>query len=150
MAIAYLGLGTNLGCREENLLRASHLINERVGRVTSLSSFYETEPWGFTSSHAFLNAALGVETSLTPWQLLDLTKAIEREMGRTAKSTGGVYADRLIDIDILLYEDRVLQDPLLTIPHPLMLNRSFVMLPLIEIAPFAFHPIAGKPLFLLN
>ncbi|MDO4164405.1 MAG: 2-amino-4-hydroxy-6-hydroxymethyldihydropteridine diphosphokinase [Bacteroides sp.] len=136
----YLGLGTNLGDKEQNLRHAVRKIEERIGKVVSLSAFYATAPWGFTSENGFLNAALGVETSLTPHELLRATQAIEREMGRTHKSVGGVYADRLIDIDLLLaiQEDGALlsvDTPELKLPHPLMTERDFVMRPLREIAP---------------
>ncbi len=135
MATVYLGLGTNLGDKEANLHAAVRLINERVGEVTSLSAFYATAPWGFSSEHSFLNAVCRVETPLTPFEVLKETQAIERELGRTHKSVNGNYSDRLIDIDLLLYDDLTLHTPELTIPHPLMTQRAFVMEPLSEIAP---------------
>lgn len=101
----YLGLGSNLGDRCGNINRAVALIGRRVGTVTRVSSLIETEPWGFSSDNTFVNAAVCVETLLTPRQVLEATQAIEREMGRTAKSTDGQYHDRLIDIDILMYDD---------------------------------------------
>jgi 2-amino-4-hydroxy-6-hydroxymethyldihydropteridine diphosphokinase len=133
MIRTYLGLGTNLGDKEQNLRRALALIGERIGQVVAVSSFHATEPWGFTSDHTFLNAACSVDTSLTPEQLLIATQAIEREMGRTRKSDGQGYADRVIDVDILLYGQEEVRLPGLTIPHPLMREREFVMVPLREV-----------------
>ena len=133
--IVFLGLGTNLGDREANLKAAVEQINKRVGEVTSLSAFYVTEPWGFESSHPFLNAVCRVDTVLTPHEVLAVTQDIERMIGRTKKSVNGCYSDRPIDIDILIYDDCRLNTPELTIPHPLMHKRDFVMKPLGEIAP---------------
>ena len=140
MATAYLGLGTNVGNKRGNLVTAAALLAERVGDVLALSGFYETEPWGFESENFFLNAAVKLKTSFSPLEVLQITQQIEKELGRTEKSNG-VYHDRIIDIDILLYEDEVLQIPELTLPHPLMHERKFVMDPLAEIAPFVVHPV---------
>lgn len=141
MAKVYLGLGTNLGDKEANLRVAVEKINERIGEMISLSAFYATAPWGFSSDNSFLNAACCVETSLSPFEILWETQAIERELGRLAKSVLGVYGDRPIDIDLLLCEDLILHSPLLTLPHPLMHERRFVMEPLAEIAPEVIHPL---------
>ena len=146
MATVYLGLGTNLGDKEVNLRTAIYKLQERIGKQVSLSSFYETAPWGFESDHSFLNAAIGLETSLSPIEILHITQEIEKELGRTKKSVNGSYSDRLIDIDILLYDTLVLQTPELTIPHPLMTERDFVMKPLIEIAGNVIHPTRQKTL----
>ena len=146
MATVYLGLGTNLGDKEANLRTAIYKLQERIGKQVSLSSFYETAPWGFESDHSFLNAAIGLETSLSPIEILHITQEIEKELGRTEKSVNGSYSDRLIDIDILLYDTLVLQTPELTIPHPLMTERDFVMNPLIEIAGNVIHPTRQKTL----
>ena len=129
----YLGLGSNLGDRKENLACAIRLIGERVGKVLRVSSFIETQPWGFESDNTFVNAVILCDTELTPRQVLCATQKIEREMGRKKKSTDGGYADRCIDIDILLYDDLRVDEPDLQIPHPLMLKRDFVMIPLREI-----------------
>lgn len=142
----YLGLGTNLGDKEANLHAAVEKINERIGEVTSLSAFYVTAPWGFSSENSFLNAACCVESNLSPLDLLKETQAIERELGRMKKSVAGNYSDRLIDIDLLLYGDLILHTPELEIPHPLMTERRFVMEPLVEIAPDVVHPVLGKRL----
>lgn len=146
MATVYLGLGTNLGNKEANLRTSIHKLQKRIGKQVSLSSFYETAPWGFESDHSFLNAAIGLETSLSPIEILHITQEIEKELGRTKKSVNGSYSDRLIDIDILLYDTLVLQTPELTIPHPLMTERDFVMKPLIEIAGNVIHPTRQKTL----
>ena len=133
----YLSLGSNLGDREDMLHRAIALIEERVGTVQRVSTFIETEPWGFQSEHPFLNAAVMVRTTLSPIECLDRTQQIERELGRKKKSKGGVYHDRPIDIDLLLYGDLHLSTPRLTLPHPHMQERDFVMIPLREILPSA-------------
>lgn len=146
MAKVYLSLGTNLGDKKANLGGAVKLIKDRIGEVTSLSSFYATEPWGFHSPNSFLNAAACVETSLSPQEVLAGTQQIERELGRLKKSHNAVYSDRIIDIDLLLYDNVVLNTPALVLPHPLMTKRSFVMDPLVEIAPDIIHPILHKPL----
>ena len=148
MAIAYQALGTNIGNKRRNMITAAALLAERVGDVLALSGFYETEPWGFQSENTFLNAALQLDTSLSPLELLKATQEIEIEMGRTQKSNGA-YHDRIIDIDILLYDNLVLQTPELTLPHPLMHERLFVMEPLAEIAPNVIHPVFKKPVISL-
>lgn len=135
MATLYLSLGTNLGDRRSNLETAITLIGQRIGTVSAKSSVLETEPWGFESSNFFLNMAVKVSTGLKPMDILKAAKEIEREMGRTTKSDKDGYQDRIIDIDILLYDDLVMDTPELTIPHPLMQKRRFVMEPLAEIAP---------------
>ena len=135
----YLGLGSNLGDREENIRKAISLIDERVGKVLRQSSLIETEPWGFESSNRFLNAVILCETTLTPRQVLKATQKIERELGRKKKLVANGqqpranYKDRPIDIDILLYDDLTVDEPDLKIPHPLMHERDFVMIPLNEI-----------------
>ena len=133
MHIAYLGLGSNLGDRRRVMSETIERINELIGDVLSRSAFYETDPWGFVSDNTFLNAAVCVNTALSPFQLLEATQDIEREMGRTTKSEAGVYHDRVIDIDILLYDDISHNEPDLVIPHPHMQEREFVMIPLREI-----------------
>ena len=138
----YLGLGSNLGDKKENIRQAIALIGERVGEVVRQSSLIETEPWGFESQNKFLNGVILVETTLTPRQLLKATQRIERNLGRKKKSTDSFspsllsssrYSDRPIDIDILLYDDLTIDEPDLKIPHPLMQERDFVMIPLKEI-----------------
>ena len=137
----YLGLGSNLGDREEHIRKAIALIGESIGLVIRQSSLIETEPWGFESANRFLNSVILVETTLTPRQLLKATQKIERQLGRKKKSTDSSlltpvsYSDRSIDIDILLYDDLTVDEPDLKIPHPLMEQRDFVMIPLNEIKP---------------
>jgi 2-amino-4-hydroxy-6-hydroxymethyldihydropteridine diphosphokinase len=123
-----------------NIMRAIELIGERVGRVTQCSSLIETEPWGFESENNFLNGVILCETTLTPRQVLRKTQKIERELGRIKKTNSQrptvnsqLYSDRPIDIDILLYDDLTVDEPDLKIPHPLMQEREFVMIPLKEI-----------------
>jgi 2-amino-4-hydroxy-6-hydroxymethyldihydropteridine diphosphokinase len=139
-----LGLGSNLGDRRGFLVRAAARLAERCGDVTAISSFYETTPWGYASEKNFLNAALLLETPLTPEELLEAIHHIEDELGR--QRLGVSYTDRTIDIDILLYGDTVLDTPTLTIPHPLMHLRQFALEPLVEIAPDCVHPILHKTL----
>ena len=137
----YLGLGSNLGDREEHIRKAIALIGESIGLVIRQSSLIETEPWGFESANRFLNGVILVETTLTPRQLLKAAQKIERQLGRKKKSTDSSlltpvsYSDRSIDIDILLYDDLTVDEPDLKIPHPLMEQRDFVMTPLNEIKP---------------
>lgn len=144
MAKAYLSLGTNLGNKRRNLVTAAALLAERVGDVLALSDLYETEPWGFQSANSFFNAALLLETDCSPMELLEATRSIEIEMGRIAKSVAGQYEDRIIDIDLLLYDDVIMQTDRLTLPHPLMHKRRFVMEPLAEIASEVVHPVFQK------
>lgn len=126
-------MGTNLGDKRKNIAGAIKNIGELVGDVVRQSALYETEPWGFRSDNRFVNAAVCVDTQLSPRRLLEVTQRIEREMGRTLKSDGGEYHDRIIDIDILLYGNLHIDEPDLKIPHPLMHERDFVMTPLNEI-----------------
>jgi len=139
--IVYLGLGTNLGNKEANLKEAIEEIRKRVGEVTSLSAFYATKPWGFESDHSFLNAVCRISTPFSPREVLHLTQDIERSLGRLKKTVNRQYSDRLIDIDILLYDDIHMNTSELTIPHPLMWEREFVTIPLKEIAPEITKPL---------
>jgi 2-amino-4-hydroxy-6-hydroxymethyldihydropteridine diphosphokinase len=141
MTKTYISLGTNMGDKEKNLRDAVSMIQQRIGRVTSLSAFYVTEPWGFRSENSFLNAAVELESDMEPMEMLAATQRIERELGRTAKSKDGVYHDRIIDIDLLMVGDTLLSTPELTLPHPFMHERLFVMEPLAEIAPELVHPV---------
>ena len=133
MSIVYLGLGSNLGNKEQHITTAVKHLEQRVGKVRRLSSLLKTEPWGFTSPHSFVNAAVSIDTILSPHEVLEATQQIERDMGREQKSMNGEYHDRIIDIDILLYDDMEVNEKDLTIPHPLMHQRDFVMIPLREI-----------------
>lgn len=142
--LLFLSLGSNLGDRRHLLNDAIDRIAGTVGTVVAQSSMIETEPWGFQSEHPFLNCCIAVETQLQPLEVLAATQAIEREMGRKQKSTAesgkAVYHDRPIDIDIILYGDLQINLPTLTIPHPLMSKRLFVLQPLAEIAPDVIVP----------
>ena len=133
MSIVYLGLGSNLGNKEQHITTAVKHLEQRVGKVRRLSSLLKTEPWGFTSPHSFVNAAVSIDTTLSPYEVLEATQQIERDMGREQKSMNGEYHDRIIDIDILLYDDMEINEKDLIIPHPLMHQRDFVMIPLREI-----------------
>ncbi len=141
MSTVYLGLGTNLGDKEVQLRTAVNEIEKRIGRIMILSAFYTTIPWGFTSEHTFLNAACAVETSLNPYELLSVTQDIEKNLGRKHKSVDHHYADRWIDIDILFFDQIIIHEANLQIPHPLLTKRDFVLKPLVEIAPDLVHPI---------
>lgn len=109
------------------------MLSEKAGEVLQVSSFIETEPWGFTSDNTFVNACVKLSTALTPQRLLHVTQQIEKDMGRTHKSNDGSYTDRIIDIDILLYGNVTIDEQNLKIPHPHMYERDFVMKPLKEI-----------------
>ncbi len=133
--LVYLGLGSNLGNRAELLEEAIEMIDQEVGAVVRQSAIIETEPWGMASENRFLNACIAVETELTPQRLLRVTQDIEKRLGRAVKSTGGIFHDRTIDIDILLYDRMRINKPDLVIPHAHMWKRDFVMVPLREICP---------------
>ena len=133
MHTVYLSLGSNIGNRKRAMREAIEFIGERAGTVERQSSLYETKPWGFESPNDFINAVVRISTELTPHHLLHVLQKIEYDMGRTVKSVDGVYCDRIIDIDILTYDAIKVDDPDLKIPHPLMEERDFVMIPLKEI-----------------
>ncbi len=140
MTVVYLGLGSNLGERGANLREAIRRLGERV-RVERVSSFYDNPPVGYLEQPRFLNAVIKGRTTLGPQELLGFVKGIEREMGRVERFRN---APRVIDIDILLYGRLVMEKAMVTIPHPRMLERAFVLAPLAEIAPRALHPLARR------
>ena len=140
MSIAYLGLGTNLGDQKENLRKAIEAIALKLS-VCKQSSLYETAAWGYTDQPDFLNQVIEVETGLTPLRLLNFLKRTEVELGRIENFR---YGPRLIDIDILFYDDLVKNTSRLQIPHPRIPERAFVLVPLNEIAPSLEHPVLGK------
>ncbi len=142
MKTVYLGIGTNLGEREENLRQAITLIGEHIGDITRVSSVYETEPWGFKSETTFLNLVVIAETELTPSGLLGRILMIEAMMGRLREGVG--YKSRVIDIDILFFGSRIFENKALTIPHPKIQDRKFVLIPLAEIAGDLIHPVFKK------
>ena len=129
----YFSLGYNLGDKAGNIREAINRIGELIGEVDRQSTLLITEPWGFESDNSFVNAAVRCITTLSPFEILHLTQDIERAMGRTVKSSDGQYHDRIIDIDILMYDDIHITTPELTLPHPLIKERDFVMIPLSEI-----------------
>jgi 2-amino-4-hydroxy-6-hydroxymethyldihydropteridine diphosphokinase len=142
MPTAYIALGSNLGDRAKTLATATHRLG-RLGRVEACSSLYETEPVGFHDQPAFLNAVLALETELKPVQLLHALLAIERELGRD-RSQGVVNGPRTLDLDLLLMGDTVVATKELTLPHPALVQRRFVLAPLAEIAPHLRHPQHGQ------
>jgi 2-amino-4-hydroxy-6-hydroxymethyldihydropteridine diphosphokinase len=142
MKIVFLGIGTNLGNREFNLEQAIARIEEFIGPVLMSSSIYETEPWGFQAEDKFLNLVVKAETKLTPSGLLGRILMIESLMGRVRGPNR--YSSRLIDIDILVYEEMIIDQESLKIPHPLLQERRFVLVPLCEIASEMIHPVLKK------
>ncbi|WP_018625829.1 2-amino-4-hydroxy-6-hydroxymethyldihydropteridine diphosphokinase [Niabella aurantiaca] len=134
---AFLLIGGNLGDRAAHLTQARDLISHRIGPVRKISAIYETAAWGLTDQPDFYNQALLVTTPLLPEALMQMILAIESDMGRVRKER---YGPRVIDIDILLYNDLVYQSPVVTLPHPRMTERRFVLAPLDEIAPEQIHP----------
>lgn len=135
MEIVYLSLGSNLGNRMEHLQTAIKSINA-LGSVKSISSVYESTSWGYDSQNNYLNCCLKLLTALSPTELLQKTQEIEQLMGRIKTKE---YTDRIIDVDILIYENSVLDSEILTLPHPHIEKRAFVLVPLNEIAPNLFH-----------
>jgi 2-amino-4-hydroxy-6-hydroxymethyldihydropteridine diphosphokinase len=142
MKIVFLGIGSNLANRQHNLEQAVAGINEVIGHVLQVSSMYETEPWGFQSAEKFLNMVVKSETDLKPLEVLEKIFMIESLLGRVRGPER--YSSRLIDIDILLYENLIIEEINLKVPHPLMQERKFVLIPLCEIAPKWIHPLLGK------
>jgi len=141
MAIAHIGIGSNLGKREENCLRSMDFLAEEGILIRKRSALYETEPWGVRDQPGFVNAAVEVETDRGPQELLDVLKKIERTMGRTVTRRWG---PRVIDLDILFYDDLVIDTPGLHIPHPLLHEREFVLRPLSDIAAGKIHPLLQR------
>lgn len=137
--LIYLGIGSNLGDREANLLRAIELLHERVGECVACSSIYKSAPQGFVSNNEFANMVTAHHTSYSPEEILSITQQIECEMGRVEKSVNGIYHDREIDIDLLQARDDEANEVIrrsnerLTLPHPRMQERDFVMIPLREV-----------------
>jgi 2-amino-4-hydroxy-6-hydroxymethyldihydropteridine diphosphokinase len=140
--ILYLLLGSNLGEKKKQMDEVMDLIPEMIGPVTKQSSFYETEPWGFSSEEFFLNRALQILTYLSPEEVIQKIDQIEKTFGR--ERSGSCYSSRTMDIDILFYDDLVLDHDTLKIPHPRMQDRRFVLVPLDEIAHELIHPVFRK------
>ena len=143
----FLGIGTNLGNRKANLRKAKEMIGEHIGRIWNSSSVYETAPWGFEAENDFLNMVVEVETNLSPAEIMKKISGIESMLGRERNQNR--YSSRIIDIDILLYDDLVLNEDGLKIPHPLIHERKFVLAPLCELAPDLIHPVFGKSMSVL-
>ncbi len=141
MVTVHIGIGSNMGDRKANCMRAVGLMTDRNIAVTKASSLYETEPWGVKEQPRFMNMAVIAETNLPPEELLTELKGIEKKMGRLSAARWG---PRCIDLDILFYDDRIFDEDNLTIPHPLLHRREFVLLPLSEIAPDKWHPVLKK------
>ncbi len=142
MKIVFLGIGTNLGSRERNLSEALAMIAENIGKILMSSSVYESEPWGFKSDDKFLNMVVKVETTLSASGLLGRILMDEVLLGRVR--AGKQYTSRKIDVDILFYEDLILDEESLKIPHPHLHVRKFVLIPLCEIEPEFMHPVLKK------
>jgi 2-amino-4-hydroxy-6-hydroxymethyldihydropteridine diphosphokinase len=142
MHSVYFQLGSNLGNREEYLEKAKELISNTIGKIVAFSSIFESEPWGFFASNWFLNQVIRVETNNDPNSILKTINTIEQELGR--KREGRSYSSRTIDIDIILFDDLIINTPELQIPHPHMCERRFVLEPLAQIAPNIIHPSTGK------
>lgn len=142
MKLVFLGIGTNLGDRESNLKAAVNRIEKTIGKVLKSSALYETEPWGFQAEQEFLNMVVKVETMLSPLRLLAEILLIESQMGRVRGEKQ--YSSRVIDIDILLYENMIIAERTLQVPHSLMHERKFVLVPLCEIGPEIMHPVFMK------
>ncbi|MFA6482159.1 MAG: 2-amino-4-hydroxy-6-hydroxymethyldihydropteridine diphosphokinase [Bacteroidales bacterium] len=144
-----IGLGSNLGDRQENIRKAIHLIGEKVGKVTAASTLVETEPWGFESANKFLNGVIIVGKTAPSQrvypsgahEIIGILQSIEREFGRVRT---GVYTDRMIDLDILFYGDLVINEPGLIVPHPKLHEREFILVSLMELCPDKIHPLLKK------
>ncbi len=141
LQIVYLLLGSNLGNRKEIMDKAIELLSQKLGVIISKSDDYETKPWGVTNQPDFLNLAVSIHTHLKPIEILEQTQSIENQLGRVRKEKWG---SRLIDIDIMFYGDEIIEEPNLKIPHPLMQERDFALIPLADIAPDFVHPVLGK------
>lgn len=140
----YVGIGTNLGDKKKNIEEALDKIEEQIGDIVSMSALFISKPQGYESDNLFVNCVVKIKTKLSPQNLLDETQLIEKEMGRIDKSDLNGYADRIIDIDILFYNQLIVNDTDLMIPHPHIQERDFVLKPLTEIAPDLYHPLLNK------
>jgi 2-amino-4-hydroxy-6-hydroxymethyldihydropteridine diphosphokinase len=137
----YLILGSNLGDKFLSVQRATNLIRKMIGEVEAESSIYDTEPWGYEKQPNYLNKVIKLNTTLPPDELLQKINSIENEFGRKRKEK---WHERILDVDILYYQDRVIKTGDLEIPHPQIANRRFALIPLCEIAPEEKHPVTGK------
>lgn len=140
MSLLYLSLGSNRGDRADLIEEAYVQISTTIGPIVARSPVFETKPWGFASPYLFLNACAAVETTISPLDCLLHLNAIEKRLGRTRTADSG-YVDRTMDLDMLLYDDLILETPDLILPHPHLHERSFVLEPLVSIAPHLKHPL---------
>lgn len=148
--IVFLAFGSNLGEKQKNIEYAYADIEKRIGRIISKSAFHTTEPDGFSSENLFVNSVCKVKTTLSLYALLKQTQKIEQERGRTEKSKNQIYNDRVIDIDILMFDNVVVNTAELTVPHPRLHKRLFVLIPFAEIEPEAVHPVLQETIFRLK
>ena len=139
MNYVYLSLGSNLDDRMENLRKAKTHIKQKIGNIIRKSELYETESWGFATGKNFINQVILIETSMSPDKLLSGTQKIEKDLGRTEKTTSE-YQSRVIDIDILFFNNHIIKNGDLTVPHPLIQERKFVLVPMRDIALDYVHP----------
>jgi 2-amino-4-hydroxy-6-hydroxymethyldihydropteridine diphosphokinase len=142
MNSVYVSLGSNLGNREANLLKSIELLNKTAGKVIAVSSLYETEPWKMDDATSFINQVILLETNLNAEKMMDVLLETEIQMGRVR--TSAKYESRAIDIDILFFNDAIISSDKLTIPHPYLHQRKFVLEPLAEINPGFIHPKLKK------
>ncbi len=140
----FLAFGSNLGNKEQNILSAYEKTEERIGEIISRSAFYVTKPEGFDSENSFINTVCRIETDRDVRDVFNIIRNIEVEIGRTSKSANGKYTDRIIDIDILMYDNLVIDEPDLIVPHPRFHQRKFVLEPFSEIASEEIHPVLLK------
>jgi 2-amino-4-hydroxy-6-hydroxymethyldihydropteridine diphosphokinase len=145
--IVFIGLGSNIGNKELNIEKAIEHI-EKQANILLKSSIYSSEPWGFDSSYSFLNSVIKIETQLTPQLLFEFLKEIELKMGRVKKNKNE-YEDRIIDLDILFFDDEIISNETLSIPHIQLVNRKFVLEPLNEISSDFIHPLLNKTIGVL-
>ncbi len=144
MSKLILLLGGNQGDVEKQFVQAESEISKKIGSVLNSSALYESEPWGFDAEELFLNKVLVVETQLSPFEVLEITQQIEILIGRKEKTSSSGYSSRMIDIDILFYDNLIINTDNLTIPHPRLHLRNFTLLPLAEICPDLEHPVLQK------
>ncbi len=146
----YISLGSNLGDKISNIKKAIELINNNSGNVISIAPLYSSEPWGFESTENFLNTAIEIETKLNPFELIKTLQIIEKELGRI-KNDDLTYSNRTIDLDIVFFNSKIINNKILKIPHPHLYNRRFVLLPLSQIAHDFIDPLTNKSIHkLLN
>lgn len=143
MSKVYLSLGTNIGQKQKNLFQSIEYIKSKKISICSTSNIYETEPWGYQTQEKFYNMCIEIQSTKSPFELLFFFKDVEKRMGREQRLST-LYEDRIIDIDILFFDNLVLETQQLTIPHNLLHKRNFVLAPLCEIAPDFIHPIFKK------